>query len=125
MAPEIMQGLTYDFRADIWSIGVVFYQMLYGKFPINARSPLGLLEKARNHDYSLESDEVSEDSKDFIRKCLKFDPEERINWIDIYRHPLIADENHEIAIGPPQSKINVEENINFYLKAEKELEKEV
>jgi serine/threonine protein kinase len=91
MAPEVMQGLPYDFKADIWSIGVVFYQMLYGKFPIHARTPLALLEKAKNHDYSLESEEVSEDSKDFISKCLQFDPDERINWIDIYRHPLIAD----------------------------------
>jgi hypothetical protein len=28
-------------------------------------------------------------------------------------------------MGPPESKINVEENINFYLKSAKELEKEV
>jgi serine/threonine protein kinase len=89
-----MQGLSYDFKADIWSIGVVFYQMLYGKFPIQARSPMALLEKARNHDYSLEGAEVGEDCKDFITRCLKFDPEDRINWADIYRHPLIADENN-------------------------------
>lgn len=43
MAPEVMQALSYDFRADIWSIGVVFYQMLYGKFPIRARGPVALL----------------------------------------------------------------------------------
>lgn len=30
MAPEVMQQLLYDFRADIWSVGIVYYQMLFG-----------------------------------------------------------------------------------------------
>lgn len=53
MAPEVMMGLPYDFKADIWSIGVVFYQMLFGEFPIQARTPMTLLEKARKNEYSL------------------------------------------------------------------------
>lgn len=75
MAPEVMQGLPYDFRADIWSIGVVFFQMLFGRFPIFARNPTALLEKARNGDYTFDGADVSDDSKDFLRRCLKFNPE--------------------------------------------------
>lgn len=33
MAPEIIQGLTYNNKVDIWSIGACFYQLLFGKFP--------------------------------------------------------------------------------------------
>ena len=33
MAPEMLDGKSYGFKADIWSIGVVFYQMLFGKYP--------------------------------------------------------------------------------------------
>ena len=55
-----MMGLPYDFKADIWSIGVVFYQMLYGKFPFQARTPMALLDKERKNDYSLEEEDVSD-----------------------------------------------------------------
>ena len=37
MAPEVMREEPYGFEADIWSIGVVFYQLLLGKFPFIGR----------------------------------------------------------------------------------------
>jgi serine/threonine protein kinase len=34
-------------NADIWSIGVVFYQLLYGTYPFNALSEADLLRKIK------------------------------------------------------------------------------
>ena len=35
MAPEIHFGLTYSNKADIWSLAVVIYSLLFGTFPYN------------------------------------------------------------------------------------------
>lgn len=36
MAPEVFALKPYDFKADIWSLGVVFHQMIYGEYPFKS-----------------------------------------------------------------------------------------
>jgi serine/threonine-protein kinase ULK/ATG1 len=43
MAPEILAGQDYDNKVDIWSVGTVFYEMLFGKPPFTAENIADLL----------------------------------------------------------------------------------
>ena len=43
MAPEILAGQDYDNKVDIWSVGTVFYEMLFGKPPFTAETIADLL----------------------------------------------------------------------------------
>ncbi len=44
MAPEILNGQIYSNKADIWSIGVVLYEMLCGYCPFESSSIPKLIE---------------------------------------------------------------------------------
>ena len=37
MSPEIMQGRKYSYKADIWSVGVIFFTLITGVFPFFAK----------------------------------------------------------------------------------------
>ena len=48
MAPEVLSGQEYDNKADIWSIGTVFYELLFGKPPFTAGNMIDLLKNIKN-----------------------------------------------------------------------------
>jgi serine/threonine-protein kinase ULK/ATG1 len=48
MAPEILNGLEYTNKADIWSIGTVFYELLFGKPPYTASNMIDLIKNIQN-----------------------------------------------------------------------------
>ena len=93
MAYEIITAkddeFLYNSKADLWSVGIVYYQMLFGKTPFFGLSIPELIKdinrKVDNLTFPLD---VSEESKDLLRKLLKKRPEERIGWQDFFNHPL-------------------------------------
>lgn len=48
MAPEQIRGEQVDHRADIWALGVIFYEMLTGKHPFQAENEQGMFFKILN-----------------------------------------------------------------------------
>ncbi len=48
MAPEVLEGKKYGLEADVYSCGVILYQMLYGAYPYMAASDDALAKKIKN-----------------------------------------------------------------------------
>lgn len=46
-APEIINGLGFDENADLWSIGVILFQMVTGTLPFTARDREELKQKLK------------------------------------------------------------------------------
>jgi serine/threonine protein kinase len=76
MAPEIIAGNPYNMKVDIWSLGVIFYRMIFGKLPFQFKT-IGagaLINTMRNTVLDFDSRKVSKDVKSFIEGCLKVTP---------------------------------------------------
>lgn len=71
MAPEIIQGHTYDYRADLWSLGIILYQMVYGFLPYEDKgmARLGKLIKNTKLKFPLTRN-ASEGLINLIKKLL-------------------------------------------------------
>eukprot|EP00798_Chlamydomonas_sp_ICE-L_P008234 gene8234-1500_t len=99
MAPEILKGgIRYDPKAsDVFSMGVVLYIMLYGKYPFDVEGAekmpayqvtLKMLEVIENQTYDLTpSVEVSDGCKKLLEGMLRPNPAERIGMSEILRDP--------------------------------------
>lgn len=48
MAPELLENRNYGYECDIWSVGVVYYQLLIGDYPYNAMNDLEILKKIKS-----------------------------------------------------------------------------
>lgn len=70
-APEILEGKPYGYKADIWSLGVVFYQMLYGKFPFTGQNYFALLSNVLRAKPDFESVIISLEVLSFLKNCFQ------------------------------------------------------
>lgn len=47
MAPEVMSRKNYGLKADIWSLGIIFFQMIYGVYPYDSLTARALYQEIR------------------------------------------------------------------------------
>ena len=71
MAPEILNGNNYNHKADVWSLGVVFFEMLTGFTPFNGNDKPDLIRNLTKGDYMLPKKiKLSLQGLDFLNCCL-------------------------------------------------------
>jgi serine/threonine protein kinase len=96
MAPELLNssGEGYSNKSDLWSIGICFYEMLFGDIPFNAKDYADLKIKIKSQsgkNLKFPKDvPISDECKDLLISLLEYDMKKRIEWNDFFNHKLFS-----------------------------------
>jgi serine/threonine-protein kinase ULK2 len=90
MAPEVLNGTEYNNKADIWSIGTCFFELLFGKPPYTAGNMVDLLKNIKTKPLEIPRriNNISPTCEDVLRKMLTVDWKKRIEWEELYKHEI-------------------------------------
>ena len=92
VAPEVIYGITYSSKVDLWSCGVIAFILLSGKLPFYGKNTLMTLEHVKTGKFSFSGkiwNHVSDLAKDFISRLLVIDPDKRLSAEQALEHPWI------------------------------------
>jgi serine/threonine protein kinase len=79
MSPQILNRQNYTNKSDLWSVGLIYYELLHGYTPWPAQNEAQLINNIKTKNISFDS-AISEKSRDFIRQCLKPNEDDRMTW---------------------------------------------
>lgn len=85
-APEVNGNQPYDEAVDLWSLGVVIFEMLTGSLPFENVHPT----KNGNIVDVPDGSVVSEQALDLIRRLLCIDPKHRLPLSEVCAHPWVV-----------------------------------
>ena len=86
MAPELLIDMKYNTKADLWSFGVIMYELLYGVNPYNYPKSIAHLRKVMVEQKIVFEKIYSSCCISLLKKLLQVNPEERISWNDFFTH---------------------------------------
>jgi len=87
MAPELVVGKNFDSTADIWSLGVLLYELLAGSSPFRGENRGEIEENIKRVSYD-PSRIFNRKARDLIKRLLVTNPKERLTIQQIKVHPF-------------------------------------
>lgn len=109
MSPERLQGESYGFNSDIWSLGLAVMECFLGRFPFDESDQhdvwnylFYLNENLKNKTYNFLNKPCSKELKDFFFECMALERKKRPKARDLLQSEFITKhytENHEQEIA--------------------------
>ena len=90
MAPEILESLPYTNKCDLWSLGIIIYQLYTKRLPYEGNVDKQILKNIDTLGQKVldKIDDKDKLLKDLLSKLLVKDPEKRISWENYFTHPF-------------------------------------
>lgn len=122
-APEIINNQEgnkkYDIKSDLWSIGLILYELYFNALPFKKINELINISKNSSKLNLLKADK-EKDFNDLIQKLLKINKDERLSFNDYIKHNFWSSQNKKTVkiTEPILNIINNEDNKEFINKKE-------
>ena len=99
MSPEIINDQSYDYSTDIWSLGVLLYEMTHGYSPFSVREKVPnvtkqIFENINARNYTINKN-LSPELVDLIGKMLTIDMKSRIKIGQVFEHSWVKKNEKE------------------------------
>ena len=105
MAPELVQEQPYNHTVDLWSLGVILYELFVGQPPFYTNSIYSLIQKIVR-DQIRWPENISPIFKSFLKGLLNKKPSERLTWPALLEHPFVREEKPDSLISHEEGKLN-------------------
>ena len=73
-------------KTDLWSLGIIIYNLCFREYPYNGNSTVALLNKIQSSGQNLLKKTNVLNLDNLIRKLLIVNPKERISWEEYFNH---------------------------------------
>ncbi|CAD8134114.1 unnamed protein product [Paramecium pentaurelia] len=117
MAPEVAGFESYGLQSDIFSIGCIFYQLLYGELPFECLNIKSYIKAINQQNINFDKNDVviQNEVKEIISKMLKVDPKQRLTFPQLYQYPLFKNiQKMSLASQIAINNMRNQETTNFY-----------
>lgn len=115
VAPELAKleesggSACYSNKVDLWSVGICFFEMIFGRAPWTPQQANMGLENISGANLHIPSQPgISPECAQLLRRLIEPNPELRITWDDFFKHPLFVEKSPSEKSGGRNSTLSMD-----------------